>query len=260
MRHNWADIGLASVVLPALMLAQGIDFTKLVPALSQELRDAAAPRFRYDSEFAVDRAVSAQPRNAIVFDSEAIDPAARFQLEAGSHKFCLDGSHEYFTGVIVEDDVRFPVPATIDREGCARVVVATGVYTVRPTHRAGARPVPKVATVLTADLPSPPLLNPDGKPRNGFWAVYPASTKNPEPEPGRLRAAPPYKQFDFFRRRCRLSVTIAPRKWMSTRCFNSISSRQQFSLDLIRPFSTMVFLAALSYRAEGTAASWDIPW
>jgi len=167
--------------------------------VGQDRPPTTATRFHYAPRVSGDGEVVARSREAVVFHSDQEDHPVRFYLEDGPHRFCLDGGHEFFDGVVVESEGGGFIPCRLDRNGCVTVDVLTGMYSVRPARKVGPQPVPHATTVLTADLPSPPLLTPQGRPRPGYWAIYPPSDDTQRmPIPGRLRANPPYRSLDLF--------------------------------------------------------------
>lgn len=167
--------------------------------VAQDRPATTATRFHYASRMSGNADLVARSREGVVFDSDHEDRPVRFHLEDGSHRVCLDGGHEFFDGVVVESEELGIIPAHVDRNGCAVVEVASGMYLVRPARKVGPQPAPHATTVLTADLPSPPLLTPQGQPRPGFWAIYPPSDDTQRmPVPGRLRANPPYRSLNLF--------------------------------------------------------------
>src|SRR6187402_1998543 len=115
--------------------------------VAQDRPRTAATRFHYASRMNGNGEVVARSREAVVFHSDQEDQPVRFHLEDGSHRFCLDGGHEFFDGVVVENEDRGLIPTAPDRNGCAIVEVSAGMYSVRPARKLGPGPVPHATTV-----------------------------------------------------------------------------------------------------------------
>jgi uncharacterized protein YjbI with pentapeptide repeats len=146
--------------------------------------------FLYASEFNHSRELAARTRQTIVFESAFANALARLELNAGEHRFCLDSSGEFFTGIVLRGGRKIITRTVLDKSGCVTEETRAGLYYLSLTHASEALTFPNIALV-SIDRPGPPLLNSGGQPRKGFWAIVPFVQSRPhQAGTGRLRALP----------------------------------------------------------------------
>ncbi|MDQ2840307.1 MAG: pentapeptide repeat-containing protein [Acidobacteriota bacterium] len=173
---------------PLRVSAALVVFT-LLPPLAALALEGSQPTFLYASQFDRDPELKATSAQTVVFESSSLETAARFQLDAGTHRFCIESAQGYFTTVVVESLADQPVKTISDRNNCARAEIPSGIYRVRPLHADEPTPAGGDVALLRIDPPGAPLLGPDGLPRKGYWGIIPVVPDNDaQPLHGRLRA------------------------------------------------------------------------
>ncbi len=147
-------------------------------------------------EFITDPSLMAHARQTVVLDYEPSpfeEPVFRYELEEGPHDFCLSGKRTDFTGMVLKDmfgDKVFQIPGY---GRCTRVELPGGIYELRFLHSGEHQPDSKRGIRVQVDPPSPPLVDPNGNPVSGYWAVQPDPAGDPQHRLGRLRAQAPFK-------------------------------------------------------------------
>jgi uncharacterized protein YjbI with pentapeptide repeats len=168
------------------------------------------PVVLYERDFAQDQTLAARPHDVVVLELEAVrrgvrESLARYRLDAGTHTFCLDAEDSDVTGLVVEDAAGRAVlelPLSSGQQGrhklsrspapvrCAETSLPTGTYQLRLSHdgrRVGG--ASRVAFVQ-ARPPSPALVDLQGKPAAGWWALRPDPALDPARREGRLTLGP----------------------------------------------------------------------
>jgi uncharacterized protein YjbI with pentapeptide repeats len=147
-------------------------------------------------EFITNPSLMAHARQTVVLDYEPSpfeEPVIRYELEEGPHDFCLSGKQTDFTGMVLKDmfgDKVFQIPGY---ERCTRVELPGGIYELRLLHSGKHQPDSNRDIRVQVDPPSPPLVDSNGNPVSGWWAVQPDPALDPLHRAGRLRAQPPFR-------------------------------------------------------------------
>ena len=172
----------------------------------------AEPAVFHERDFAQNPALAARPHDVVVLELEAVrrgramrQSLARYRLDAGTHTFCLDPDNSPVTGLVVEDPAGRPVlelhlsarqrrsRARAPAQGpgrCARTVLPSGTYQLRFTHDGRLITGASRVAFVQAGPPSPSLLDPQGKPVGGWWALRPDPNLDPERREGRVVLGP----------------------------------------------------------------------
>ncbi|MGH7348072.1 MAG: Kelch repeat-containing protein, partial [Candidatus Rokuibacteriota bacterium] len=183
----------------------GVIVSGLVASLAGPLATAQSPpKLHYEQDFALNPALAAHPRDVVVFDLEPTPRGrpkgvqhARYRLDAGVHTVCLDDNDPFLTDLILEDGRgkpvlrlhrhRRPKPKSGHREArsrpqCARAnLLRADTYTLRAVHAGRSITEAHRVAFLQPGPASPRLVDADGNPADGFWAL--------RPDPGQGRVA-----------------------------------------------------------------------
>ena len=173
---------------------------------------AAEPAVLHERDFAQNPGLAARPHDIVVLELEAVrrgramrQNLARYRLDAGTHTFCLDAADSHVTGLVVEDAAGRPVlelhlPARQRRTRarapaqapgtCARTVLPSGTYQLRFTHDGRLITGASRVAFVQAGPPSPSLLDHQGKPVGGWWALRPDPSLDPLRREGRVVLGP----------------------------------------------------------------------
>ncbi|MBV8070413.1 MAG: pentapeptide repeat-containing protein [Acidobacteriaceae bacterium] len=147
-----------------------------VPLLSG--RQHPDPRILHLGDFAKKPWLRAHTGQTVFLDGESDDPAETaipYELEAGKHEFCLQGGDAYFAGLVLRDhagNIIFTMPG---HQRCFTVTVGKGIYTLHIRHSSEGFPNPKRFGRVQLDFPSAPLVDANGNPAGGYWAIVPNS-------------------------------------------------------------------------------------
>ena len=169
------------------------------------------PTVLHERDFAGSPALISRPHEVVILE---LEPAlrgkptpqnlARYSLDAGTHTFCLDASEPEGTGLAVEDAsgrrvLEFPLKGRqrprgrkVDAVGerCARIELPSGTYQLSLTHDGRVITGASRVAFVQAGPPSPGLVDNEGRPAPGWWALRPDPTLDPERRPGRLTLGP----------------------------------------------------------------------
>lgn len=162
---------------------------------------AAEPAVFHERDFAQNAALAARPHDVVVLELEAVRRGramrknlARYRLDAGTHTFCLDADDSHVTGLVVEDAAGRPVlelhlPARQRRSRarspgqapgkCARTILPSGTYQLRFTHDGRLVTGASRVAFVQAAPPSPSLVDAQGRPAAGWWALRPDPNLDP---------------------------------------------------------------------------------
>ena len=120
--------------------------------------------------------VAANPAQVLVFDSQSLDQDGIYELATGEHRFCLSGGGGVYTKLKLIASSGELITPQLDRNGCGTANLPAGVTHIRLWRRA----VPKVPAGITASVrvdpstssnPAVPLVDANGNPIGGFWAI-----------------------------------------------------------------------------------------
>jgi uncharacterized protein YjbI with pentapeptide repeats len=160
---------------------------------------AAEPAVFHERDFAQNPALAAWPHDVVVLELEAVrrgramrQSLARYRLDVGTHTFCLDADDSHVTGLIVEDGAGRPIlelhlpmhqrrslVRSSVRGRCARTILPSGTYQVRVTHDGRLITGASGVAFMQAAPPSPSLVDAQGKPAAGWWALRPDPNLDP---------------------------------------------------------------------------------
>ncbi len=139
---------------------------------------AVLPAAVHEREFASDPLLTATSKQAIVFGVNNEQSIGRFNLSAGTHKFCLEGGAGYFTDVNIQASDGGSLTLPLDRQGCANAEVPEGIVSVTLGHRSTPKPPTWVTASLHVDrpeanpyIPPVPLVDSQNSPVSGYWAI-----------------------------------------------------------------------------------------
>ena len=119
---------------------------------------------------------AASSHQTLIFDAQSLDMEGHYQLEAGRHTFCLSGGGGIYTGLrLTSSNGEFITPI-LDRSGCGLANLSGGVTAVKLLRRRGRKiPIGTAASVrvdpFTATSPPVPLVDANGNPARGYWAI-----------------------------------------------------------------------------------------
>src|SRR5258708_7056665 len=139
-------------------------------------------------DFAENQSLTAHARQMVILDSQR-DPAdapIRYELETGKHEFCLQGRDPYFTGLVLEDETGNTIFTLPGYKRCITATLSKGIYTLHISRSSEGLPNPKQFARVQLDFPSAPLVDANGNPAGGYWAIAPNDS-------GRLTAQLPVR-------------------------------------------------------------------
>jgi uncharacterized protein YjbI with pentapeptide repeats len=155
-----------------------------------------SPSILHSKEFIANPSLLAHARQIVLVDNDPNpfeEPVIRYELQEGAHDFCLSGARTDLTGMTLKDmfgDKVFKLPSY---ERCNRVELPGGIYELHFVHSGKHRPGRNRSIRVQVDPPSPPLVDSNGNPVSGYWAVQPDPVLDPLHRAGRLRAQPPFR-------------------------------------------------------------------
>ena len=160
-----------------------------------------------ERDFAQNPELVARPHDVVVLELEPMrrgravrESLARYSLDTGVHTFCLDADDFEGAGLVVEDSSGLKVldlglrarsrPRQEDVDApdgrCAQTILPSGTYQLRFTHSGRLVTGGSRAAFAQAALPNPPLLDGQGKPVGGWWALRPDPRLDAERRQGRV--------------------------------------------------------------------------
>lgn len=199
MRMQWGTLLRLALLAVAGISGCGSDDSGSSVANPAPERPASISRpYVYEREVAAGAGFAARPGQIVVLDLEPSSGASRMvdnvslhRLREGTHRFCIDQGDSYLRRLSVEDALgrsRLAVDRSI---GCASIVLEDGVYALRTTHDAtGISNAHRVAFVQSGNV-SVSLLDGNGQPVGGWWAMRPDANADPLKRQGRVAAPPP---------------------------------------------------------------------
>ena len=141
----------------------------------------------YEADFLHDPNAAAQYHHTVVLDlepadyvGEALENRVRYELDAGSYRFCIDPEDDFITGFTLENEAGETV-LTLDRfSECHELDLPAGIYTKRIQHdgdeivtravQAGEEPASRVAFVQAPNTLR--LSDKTGQPLGGWWVMH----------------------------------------------------------------------------------------
>jgi uncharacterized protein YjbI with pentapeptide repeats len=147
-------------------------------------------------EFLKNSALLAHARQTVVLDNDpdaSEEPVIRYELEAGSHNFCWSRRGSLFTEMTLEDtsgEQLFKMPLGLR---CAKKELPAGIYQLRFLNSGRRGRAASRNARIEVDPPSPPVVDPNGDPLDGWWAAQNDPSDEPQHRIGRLRAQTPFK-------------------------------------------------------------------
>ena len=140
-------------------------------------------------DFAENPSLRAHAGQTVFLDRLLHNPAKAvipYELQAGKHDFCLQGHDPYFTGLVLQDDAGNTVFTMPSDRRCITVTLPKGMYRLHISHSSEGLPNPARFARLQVDYPSAPLVDANGNPAGGYWAIAPNNS-------GRLTAQLPIR-------------------------------------------------------------------
>ncbi len=113
----------------------------------------------------------------VILDRDPDGPAEseiRYELQSGKHEFCLTGSVPPFFHLIVKDETGNTILTMVGDARCSQATLSGGIYTLQISNSSDATADPTRFSALQIDFPSAPLVDANGDPLGGFWAIAPA--------------------------------------------------------------------------------------
>jgi uncharacterized protein YjbI with pentapeptide repeats len=171
---------------------------------------AQEPVVFYERDFAQDQALAARPHDIVVLKLEATrrgvrENLARYRLDAGTHTFCLDTDDGDVTGLVVEDAagrsvLELPLPVRQERGHrlsrapapvtCAETILPSDTYQLRFSHDGSRVTGASRVAFVQARPPNPSLVDHQGKPAAGWWALRPDPGLDSARREGRVTLGP----------------------------------------------------------------------
>jgi len=120
--------------------------------------------------------VSASSSQLLVYDSQSLDQEGSYELAGGLHTFCLSGGGRVYTKLKLTASNGELITPQLDRNGCGTATLPAGITRVKLWKRA----VPKIPAGITASVrvdplaasnPAVPLVDVNGNPIGGYWAI-----------------------------------------------------------------------------------------
>ncbi len=163
-------MSLLSLLLAAALLTA-------ISAPAQNVKFAATSRsYVLEEEFQLDPTLVALPHHVAVLSLEPvgatagnglIENATRYQLSAGTYRFCLDKAETHLRMLTVNDSEGHSL-LQIYRDSCADLSLLSGVYRISAWH--DPRVLNGQPSISFLQMPAPTLsvLDADGNPKQGL--------------------------------------------------------------------------------------------
>jgi uncharacterized protein YjbI with pentapeptide repeats len=144
-------------------------------------------------QFRDNPALLAHAPQSVLLDQEPRlfeEPTIRYELEEGTHDFCLTGKRTGVAAIVREEFSGEKVLEIPSYERCARVALPGGIYRLHFARSIKHEQDGNLSARVQVDPPDPPLTDSGGQPVPGFWAVQPDPAGDQQHRLGRLRAYP----------------------------------------------------------------------
>ncbi len=229
-----------------LLCALGAAAVIVAPRLAAEPNEHSRPVLSV-REFLKNSSLLAHAQQTVVLDDEPesfAQPVIRYELDTGTHEFCWSRRGSALTDMTIEDasgEPLFKMPAGVR---CVRKVLPAGIYQLRLSHSGKQVSAWNLNARVEVDPPSPPVVNPNGEPVNGWWAAQHDPADEPLHRQGRLRAPAPFT--DVFQDGYLLAPFVA-----------DFSSRQIDEFSLFRLSRDKSLPVILGVPSAGKVTAWS---
>ncbi len=166
----------------------------IVSVLPANAAGVAPPTFYYEQDFVTNPTLTALPEQPVILTLAAgggtVQHKVRYRLAAGTYNFCL-ASDPALVSMTVSDSVG-DTKASLQPGACSPTALIPDTFTIMLVHdSAKISGDSRIMFVQFAPF-DVSVLNPDGTPKGGYWAIQPDPSEDPTggARQGRFRASP----------------------------------------------------------------------